>query len=346
MAAGCDYANARVRAMRGRLLGRAGITDLLAQPGLPARLEFLKRTDYGEVLAAHLSRGPDPLAAAERALRARLVDDLARIDRFFRGERLQGLFRAVLAFEDGWTLKTVLRGVTAGEAPERIFLLLSPTPELDHAALEELVRQREVKAVVDLLSTWRSPYARPLGEALAAYVPRRELLYLEVALDRFLFGQALEVARRDGEDGRVLLGFFETQIDLVNAATLLKLAGQGGAEEFFIPGGRLLGQRRFRRYSEFDGPALRTALAREGRLLSAAGLAGLAALEDPFAADQLLHRALGETVRREARRSPLSLAVPVAFVLDRQAEVRRIRLVLRGAEFGLPADELLALVEA
>jgi vacuolar-type H+-ATPase subunit C/Vma6 len=41
----------------------------------------------------------------------------------------------------------------------------------------------------------------------------------------------------------------------------------------------------------------------------------------------------------------LSLAVPLAFVLARQAEVRQIRLVLRGAEFGLPADQLLTLLE-
>ena len=49
----------------------------------------------------------------------------------------------------------------------------------------------------------------------------------------------------------------------------------------------------------------------------------------------------------DARRRvhPLSLAVPLAFVLERQAEIRQIRLVLRGAEFGLPADELLARVE-
>jgi V/A-type H+-transporting ATPase subunit C len=331
--------------MRGRLLGRAGITELVAQPGLRARLEFLKRTDYGEALVIDLGREPDPLTAAERGLRARLMDDLTRIDRFLRGERSQALFRTILAFEDGWTLKTILRGIAAGEAPERIFPLLTPTPELDHPALEELVRQRQVKAVVDLLATWRSPYARPLGEAFAAYVSHRELLYLEVHLDRSLFAQALEAARRDGEDGRVLRRFLETQVDLVNAATLLKLAGQGGAEEFFIPGGRLLGQHRFRRYAGLDGPALRAALAREGRLVAATGLVALAGLEDPFAVDQLLHRALGETMRREARRSPLSLAVPLSFVLDRQVEVRRIRLVLRGAEFGLPADELIERIE-
>lgn len=346
MAAGCDYANARVRAIRSRLLGRAGITALLAEPGLAGRLEFLKKTDYGEAVTAHLGGESDQLAAAERALRARLMDDLRQIDKFLGGEGAQTLFRSILAFEDGWAIKTVLRGVSVGEAPERMFLLLTPTPELDHAALEELVRHREVKAVIDLLTTWRSPYAHPLVEGLAAYALRRELLYLEVALDRFLFSRALTAAGRDGEDGRMLLTFVETQIDLVNAATLLKLAGHGDAEEFFIAGGRSIGPHRYRQYARLAPAALRAALAREGRLLAVAGLVRLAALDDPFAADQLLHRALREAMRREALRNPLSLAVPLSFLLDRRAEIQRIRLVLRGAEFGLPATELLELVEA
>lgn len=347
MTAGCDYANARVRAMRGRLLGRDGIAELLAQPGLAARLEFLKRTDYGEALAEHLGQGSDLLAAAERGLRARLMDDLAQINRFLQGERPQTLFRAIVAIEDGWILKTILRGVAAGEKSKRIFPLLAPTPELDHTALGELVRQRDVKAVIDLLATWHSRYAQPLEEALPSYVSRRELLYLEAALDRFVFGWALEAARRHGgEDGRVIRRFLEVQIDLVNAATLLKYAGHAGAEEFFIPGGRILGLRRFRQYAAAEAQALRDALARDGRLFMAPGLIGLATLEHPFAADQLLHRALTEAIRREARQNPLSLAVSLAFVLDRQAEIRRIRLVLRGAEFGLPAAELLELIEA
>ena len=345
MAAGCDYANARIRAMRSRLLGRAGIAALLAEPTLAARLELLKRTDYADAVPAHAGGGVDDLAATERELRARLMADLAQIDRFLAEERVRTLFRACLAFEDGWTLKTILRGVAAGEAPERIFLLLVPTPELDHAALQELVRQREVKAVVDLLASWRSPYARALVDGLAASRHRVDLLSLDVALDRVLFHRALEAARRDGEDGEMLRAFLETQVDLVNTATLLKLAGHGGTEEFFIAGGRVIGPRRYRQYAQLDAATLKAALARDARLL-AAGLETPSALEDPAAADQLLHRALGEAMRREASRNPLSLAVPLSFVLDRRAEIQRIRLVLRGAEFGLPAAELLELVEA
>ena len=345
MAAGCDYANARVRAMRSRLLGRAGIAALLAERDLAGRLELLERSDYGELITTAAGSASDELAAAERGLRARLMDDFAKIDRFLAGERPRALFRSILAFEDGWTIKTILRGVAAGEPPERMFLLLAPTPELDHAALEELVRQREVKAVVDLLASWRSPYAGALVDGLAAYAHGRDLLHLEVALDRLLFSRALAAARHDGDDGRMLRAFLEAHIDLVNAATLLKLAGHGGAGEFFIAGGRFIGAPRYRQYAWLDAAALREALAREGRLLAVAGLRTLAALGDPAAADQLLQRALGEAMRREAARNPLSLAVPLSFVLDRRAEIQRIRLVLRGAEFGLPAAELLDLVE-
>jgi len=341
-----DYANARVRAMKARLLGPHGVLELLAQSGLDARLDYLKKTDYGEAVAAQLARGPDALRAAERGLRTRLLDDLLRIDRFLSGERVRVLFGAVLAFEDGWNLKTILRGVAQGEPAERTVLLLAPTPVLDDPALTELVGQKEVKGVVDLLATWMSPYAPPLTRALPKYLAHRELFLLEAALDLFLFARALEAARGDGEDGRILLRFLETQIDLTNAGTLLKLAGAARGEDLFVPGGRVLGSKRLGQLSALGPQELREALAREGRLHLDPRLAAMGERADPFTVDQVLHQALGEAMRNEARVNPLSLAVPLVFVLERQAEVRRIRLVLRGAEFGIPADELLALVES
>jgi V/A-type H+-transporting ATPase subunit C len=344
--AGCDYANARLRAMKGRLLGPKGVLDLLAQPDLPARLESLKRSDYGAGLAAHLAREPDPLRAAERGLGRRLVEDLVAIDRFLGGEAARGLFRAVLAFEDGRNLKTVLRGITRGEPPDRIFLLVAPTPELDDGALGELARQKDVKAVLDLLTTWRSPYAPALEQAFESFRVQRDLFLLEVALDQRLFADALQAARGDGEDGRMLLGFLETWIDLANAATLLKRADGGRSAELFIPGGRLVTRKRFQQLAELPESALRDALARLGRLHLELQLAAMGERADPFTVDQRLQRALRQAMQREARVHPLSLAVPLSFVLERRAEVQRIRLVLRGAEFGLPGEELLALVES
>jgi V/A-type H+/Na+-transporting ATPase subunit C len=341
----CDYANARVRAMRGRLLGPKGITELLAQPDLAARLDYLKKTDYGEAVAAHLMREPDALSGAERGLRRRLIDDLLQIDRFLRGDRVRSLFRAVLALEDGWNIKTVLRGITQGEPPERTFPLLAPTPELDDPALEEMVRQKDAKAVVDLLATWNSPYAATLTQAFAGYAPHQELFLLEVALDQFLYAQALDAARGDGEDGRILTRFLETQIDVANTGTLLKRADGGRCDDLFIRGGLFMTLKRFQEFALLRERNLREAMVGLGGLHLDPRLATMEERADPFTVDQILHQVLREAMQREARVNPLSLAVPLSFVLERRAEVQRIRLVLRGAEFGVPGDELVALLE-
>jgi len=341
----CDYANARVRAMQGRLLGSRGITELVALPDLKARLDYLKKTDYGPELEARLVAEPDPLGALERAVRARLLADLQQIDRFLAGERSRALFRAVLAFEDGFNLKTILRGLGRGEPAERIYPLLAPTPELTDAALGELVRQKDSKAVVDLLLTWGSRYAVPLEQASSSFKAHPEPFLLELALDRFLYAEALREARGDGEDGRILREFLETRIDLTNAATLLKRSDGARSEDLFVPGGRQLSLERFERLSALRERELREALVRLGRLHLDAGLATMGERIDPFAADEFLDQVLRQAMRRAARVHPLSLAVPLAFVLERRAEARRIRLVLRGAEFGVPGEELVALVE-
>lgn len=340
----CDYANARIRAMEGRFLGQKGITDLLVQPSLAARLDYLKRTAYSELLAAHLMREPDALRAAERAVRAQLSADLLRMDRFLRGEPVLPLFRAVLGFEDAWTLKTVLRGIGQGEPPDRIFTLVAPTPEFDDSALGELVRQKDVKAVVDLLTTWRSPYAFPLAEAFARYKTHQELFLLEVALDQFVFSEALNAARGDGEDGEILLQFLENHIDLANVGTLLKRAGGGRCDDLFIPGGRSVSLYRFQHLASLNEKDLREALAASGRPRLDSRLAATDGAV-PFAVDHILEQALRKEIERQARVHPLSVAVPLSFILERRAEVQRIRLVLRGAEFGVPAAELVALVE-
>jgi vacuolar-type H+-ATPase subunit C/Vma6 len=246
------------------------------------------------------------------------MDDTRRLDRFLRGERIQALFRAILAFEEGANLKTILRGVVRGEPPERLFGLLAPTPGLDDPALRELVRERNVKSVIDRMATWQSPYALPLEEALPFYLAKGELLFLENALYRFLFARGLASARSDGEDGRVVLGFLRTRIDLTNAGTLLKLAGEGTGSEFFIPGGLTITESVFLEYAALGRPELAEALLREFRRRFGERWATAEELEDPLMAEHRFHEALTAMLGREAWLRPLSLAVPLAFALARQ----------------------------
>uniref|UniRef100_UPI001F5677D6 V-type ATPase subunit n=1 Tax=Anaeromyxobacter oryzisoli TaxID=2925408 RepID=UPI001F5677D6 len=71
-----------------------------------------------------------------------------------------------------------------------------------------------------------------------------------------------------------------------------------------------------------------------------------AAAAEPWAMERALEAAVLAPLRREARRAPLSLAVPLRYLLERREEVRRIALVLRGAALGLPLETILGLAEA
>jgi hypothetical protein len=126
-------------------------------------------------------------------------------------------------------------------------------------------------------------------------------------------------------------------------ATLLKLAG-APAPELFLEGGALLSRARFDQLGALRSAALRDALAASGRRCLGGDAA--AELAVPWRADRLLERALQRRMHREARAAPLSLAVPISFALDRRAELRRIRLLLRAEELGLPLDEIPELAEA
>ncbi len=340
----CDYANARLAGMRSRLLGTPRILDLLAQPHLAARIEVLKHSDYGVTLAQELTRG-DPMRDTERALSRRFAGDVRATLHFLAGDRHEPVLRSVLGILDAWALKAVLRGVAVRAPVDDLVSLVAPTPSFDLAALVELCRQRDVKAVVDLLATWMSPLWPPLARAWPDYSRRHDLGALELALDRAVFARALAATKGAGRHRRLLRSVIATQIDLVNAATLLKLAGHGEEPALFIVGGAALTAVRWHALARLAEPRLRAALfalAPLRRLAPAGDPSKLSALD----LEQLLARALRESVTRLARVEPLSLLVPLAFVLNRQAEIQHIRLALRGAALGVPAADLLPRLEA
>jgi V/A-type H+-transporting ATPase subunit C len=165
------------------------------------------------------------------------------------------------------------------------------------------------------------------------------MLHLELAVDRAAFDTALRAGRGRGEDRGILRRHVERRIDARNAATLVALAGSRPAADAFVAGGRSLAASDFERLAGAPPGAVR---ARLSRLFGCAE----AALSTPWSADRALEEAALRPLRREARLRPLSLAVPLAYLAERQAEIRRVALLLRGAALGLSGDEILDLVEA
>ncbi|HSD19135.1 MAG TPA: V-type ATPase subunit [Anaeromyxobacter sp.] len=333
-----DFANARIGARRARLLSDATLRDLLARSGLEARLEVLRATGAGAAVPAGSSPVPDPIAPVEAALREALRAEAARLLDETEGAHARALLAAFLALDEAAAVKAVARGVAAGAPVDRTLAAAPPVPDLSPDALRAAAAAPDVAAALESLAASGSAVAAAARDALGERA-EHGLLALEIAADRAAFAGARAACRRHGEDAAILARHLGDRADARNAATLLVLAGAPPAADALIEGGRRLA-----------GPALRRVAAlREAGAVRAAIAAALelpvAELASPWQAERALERGMVRSLRREARSRPLSLAVPLAYLAARRAEVRRIALVLRGAALGLPADEILDLVE-
>ncbi len=105
------YANARLRAMKSRLLTRNDYAALIDEPNVEAMVAQLTHTVYQAAIEAALVRasGWDCLA---QGLRRHLATTLARIDSFFSGKP-QHLWQILIARYQVFNLKTILRGSVA-----------------------------------------------------------------------------------------------------------------------------------------------------------------------------------------------------------------------------------------
>jgi V/A-type H+-transporting ATPase subunit C len=335
-----DFANARTRARSSRLAGARALRELLARPSLPARLELVRALPAGAAVPAE--PGADPVAAAERGLRDGLRREALALVEAAEGRRPRRLLLAFLALDEATAVKAVLRGVARGAALDRTLAAAPPVPALPDEALRVAAASSSLEGALEALAAAGSPVAAAAREALPR-VAEEGLLPLELAADRAALARAAAACRRGGEDGAVLARHVADRADARNAATLLALAGARPAVEPWVPGGR-----------RWDEPALALLAGAgphpplEAARAAVARAFGLAAgdLATPWAADRALARACATALAREARARPLSLAVPLAYLAARREEVRRLALALRGAELGLPAEELLDLVEA
>ncbi len=331
-----DYANARIGGRRARLLGGASLRDLLARATLEARIELVRSWPLGAGLPATL--GADPIASVEATLREGWRREAERLLEDAEGATPRALLAAVLGLDEPASVKAVLRAVARGGPVDQALASAPPVPGLGDDALRAAASAPDIEAAVEALGAAGCTLAASVREALPLRADAG-LLPLEIAADRAAFARARAACAGGGEDAALVLSHVEDRVDARNAATLLALVFAPPAADAWVAGGRRLREAEFRRLAGAGTEAVRVGLAR-----AFPGSAG--ALARPWAADRALEQGALASLRREARRRPLSIAVPLAYLAERRAEVRRVALVLRGTALGLPGEEILELVEA
>lgn len=333
--AGYEYINARLRAMRSRLLPPASLEQLLAAPNLESLIGQLNQTTYQDALERSLATASG-LPAILRAVRVYHGQVLRRIIAF-GGNTIAAPLTVLLAPYQRQTIITLLRGVSGGHAPDRILAWAFDLPPFHEGVLRELARQVTVADLVDLLAQWQLPSPELAASLVAVRPINGDLRQLTSAFDEaWANSVSQQAAALGGPDGKLVQLDLGRLIDLHNLLAALNLAqAELARPPSWLPGGYLtsgtLEQVRMASTAQAIDEALAGAL-RGGELWRGTPdrpLAGLQWDEGQESSLQLFweNTLLNWRVSLFATADPLGVGVLIAFLAAQGAEVRNLRLV-------------------
>jgi V/A-type H+-transporting ATPase subunit C len=217
-----EYVNARVRGMKGRLLDTSVLETLIRKPDVESIIAVLENTAYKEEIEK-ASIQYSGIMCIEVALRKDFTSTFRKIFSLVEGENAEKYVKVLLNRWDVQNIKTILRGKNVYMILAEILECLVPAGELDDITLIELIKQPDVKAVIDLLATWGIEYAEPLTRNFREYTEKRDLAVLELAIDKFRYENALNAVKGDSYDDRIIREMIALEIDVTNIKTVLKV---------------------------------------------------------------------------------------------------------------------------
>lgn len=328
----------------GRLLTEEIYNGLMNAEDMDALINRLRETGYARDIEIALSRFKDGRDVVESGIKGNLMRALRRL---WEDAPLPArpLLKAIFSIWEVYNLKAILRARERGIHPAESISILIPAGEMDESALRELNQQADATDILNLLSTWGSPYAGPLKGVMGQYKSERHLLILELALDRFVHNSCLSIPEENGINGKIIAGLVRKRMDSINISTLFKFSGEGVAPSdmspFFIEGGERIDRDTFLMLSESKDrtellKGLRDSM-KEGRWKR---MIGSVEPEDTFLLEERFEELIKEDMCRLSIIEPLSISLAICFIYRKIREVKNIRLIARGKVFNIPAFEL------
>jgi len=346
-----DYGNARLRAMKSRLLPSREL-DALLETGSPQGLiAALTKTAYRKPVEAALARTSGMNCIAE-ALRTDLVNTLGKVQKFYSGQAGQ-LVAIVFRTYDIHNLKAILRGLSKQAATGEILSTLLPIGELQNILLAELASSPSPRAAIDVLASLGLLFAHPLLKLRAEH-PGAGIPELELALDRWFYQEAYPTLQSSGRAGDLLYAALQLEADLTNLLTVLRFAHAPGERKFL---------REWLQTEELDrlfvGPGkLRFALLAFVGSQDTVNAAVTALEKTPYelplraGLKAYEHSALLSGFERHLKAfrlnwmsgqittDPLGIGVLLGFLALKINEVNNIRWIAQGVSLGMKADEI------
>jgi V/A-type H+/Na+-transporting ATPase subunit C len=340
----CEYVNARIKGMKSRLLDPAVFENLIHKPDIESLITELGTTAYRQEIEK-ASIQYSGIMCIEVALRKDFTSSFRKIFGFMKGDESETYIKILLGKWDVQNIKTILRGKNIHIPSAEILECLIPAGELDDATMIELVKQPDVKAVIDLLATWGISYAKPLTRNFKEYAEKRDLAILEYAIDRFYYQNALNAVKGGSYDDGLVREMIMTEIDVTNIKNVFRMIRDKTdievAKNYLIDEGISLDLEKLLamvRAGTFAGAI---------KLLETTPYAFLSKVPEEVVKAQkisVFEKDLEKyLIKRGVRMflgDPLSIAIPIGYIWAKYNEITNIRIIARCKTADVPEKEL------
>ncbi len=338
------YANARIRGMKSKLLSRAFLDELIAAQDMGQFIQPLMDTEYATDLDEAFIRGRDA-AAVDDALKSNMVRTYQKVLGFLN-EEASFILSTLLGRWDVFNLKTIVRGkqmhLMQGEIEEGLLA----AGQLSSVDLGALAQAEDVKALVDLASTWGLPYAHALRVGYAQFMATSDLAQLELALDRHYATWARERLRKSRSNIAIARKILGIQVDTMNLVTMLRFQKADHEsfkpEQYFLEGGHAIGMPLYvelSSLSDVDQVLDRLRGTPYGKLLDEVAVKFIE--ENSIS---VFERALEDYLMRKALTlgigDPLGIGVGIAYLWAKQNEITNLRIIVKGKSVGMPLERV------
>ncbi|MEW5801505.1 MAG: V-type ATPase subunit [bacterium] len=210
------YINAKIRALKSRMLCGADYENLLGVSGYCGMAECLKTTWYG----AALSQFPASFDGLIRLFYQDLFDCYGKVILSLSGNRkllIQHLYQKY----ELENLKAILRIICQAKPKESMEQLLLPTGERQSFSPQALLQAGSLEEV--LLKLKGTGYYRPLKNAFHRFEEEKETFPLEMALDLSYYSHLWKIVSSLGRrDQKIVKSILGVQMDVLNITWIFR----------------------------------------------------------------------------------------------------------------------------
>jgi len=351
-----DYGNARLRAMKSRLLSSEQLLNLAEVENIELLLSDLSNTPYQRSVDVAIVRAFG-FERITRVLQHHLIETAAKMRRFYSGTSAE-LISLILTRYDIHNLKAILRGLSQHVLPAQIVAALLPIGELEHSNLMQLVATERPRTVIDLLASMRFMIATPLIK-LRSQKANATVAEMELCLEQWYFDYAAETLESLNETDSALAQALLVEADLINLLAALRFVHApherqymmeqlqiSNLNQLFVRAGKLSYQV-LEELAQSDGMQIAVEHLRSTVYSEAVSESLERYLKSKLLSEfeRGLQRYRTWTLSRHIIKDPLGIGVPLGYLVLKENEIRNLRAIAWGIALGHNANNIKADLE-